>query len=110
MPSGINYKAIRSYIQKGGFEGPSHHFGKVPSDKEGNVIGKSGVTIGVGFDLGQHNEQDLINMEFSKGMRDKLRPYLGKKGQEAKDFKKPLELSQELKPKQLTSKLKNIKK
>jgi len=26
-------------------------------------------------------------MEFSKGMRDKLRPYLGKKGQEAKDFK-----------------------
>ena len=30
--------------------------------------------------------------------------------QEAKDFKKPLELSQELKPKQLTSKLKNIKK
>ena len=87
MPSGINYKAIRSYIQKGGFEGPSHHFGKVPSDKEGNVIGKSGVTIGVGFDLGQHNEQDLINMEFSKGMRDKLGPYLGKKGQEAKDFK-----------------------
>ena len=87
MPPGINYKAIRSYIQKGGFEGPSHHFGKVPSDKEGNVIGKSGVTIGVGFDLGQHNEQDLINMEFSKGMRDKLGPYLGKKGQEAKDFK-----------------------
>ena len=88
MPSEINYMAIRGYIQKGGFEGPSQNVGHIPTDKEGNVIGKSGVTIGVGFDLGQHNEQDLINMEFSKGLRDKLRPYLGKKGQEAKDFKK----------------------
>ena len=88
MPSEINYRAIRGYIQEGGFEGPSHHYGKIPLDKEGNVIGNSGVTIGVGFDLGQHNEQDLINMEFSKGLIDKLRPYLRKKGQEAKDIKK----------------------
>ena len=99
MPSEINYRAIRGYIQEGGFEGPSHHFGKIPLDKEGNVIGKSGVTIGVGFDLGQHNEQDLINMEFSKGLIDKLKPYLGKKGQEAKDIKKnnPLFLGQDSK-------------
>ena len=88
MPSGIDYRAIRGYIQKAGFEGPSHRIGQVPTDKKGNVIGNSGVTIGVGFDLGQHNEQDLINMEFGKGLRDKLRPYLGKTGQEAKDFKK----------------------
>mgnify|MGYP003152983617 CR=1 FL=1 len=87
MPSGIDYKAIRSYIQKGGFEGPSHHIGKIPTDKEGNVIGKSGVTIGVGFDLGQHGKQDLVKMGFSKSMINKLSPYLGKTGQEAKDFK-----------------------
>jgi hypothetical protein len=97
MPSEINYRAIRGYIQKGGFEGPSQNVGHIPTDDEGNVIGNSGVTIGVGFDLGQHNEQDLINMEFSKGMRDKLRPYLRKKGQEAINFKKnnPLVLGQD---------------
>ena len=85
MPSGIDYKAIRGYIQKAGFEGPSHHIGKVPTDKEGNAIGKSGVTIGVGFDLGQHNEHDLKKMGFSEGMRNKLKPYLRLKGQAAID-------------------------
>mgnify|MGYP004457541143 FL=1 len=84
MSSEINYRAIRQYIQRGGFEGPSHNVGYVPPDPQGN----SGVTIGVGFDLGQHNKQDLINMGFSKGMRDKLAPYLGKKGQAAIDIKK----------------------
>jgi len=85
MPSGIDYKAIRGYIQKAGFEGPSHHIGKVPTDKEGNAIGKSGVTIGVGFDLGQHNEHDLKKMGFSKSMINKLSPYLRLKGQAAID-------------------------
>ena len=85
MPSEINYRSITGYISQQGFEGPSHHIGKVPSDTEGNVIGKSGVTIGVGFDLGQHNKYDLKKMGFSKGMINKLSPYLGKKGQAAID-------------------------
>jgi len=85
MPSGIDYRAIRGYIQKAGFEGPSHRIGQVPTDDEGNVIGKSGVTIGVGFDLGQHNEHDLKKMGFSEGMRNKLKPYLRLKGQAAID-------------------------
>ena len=88
MPSEINYKAITGYISQPGIEGKSHNVGYIPTDKKGNVIGKSGVTIGVGFDLGQHNRQDLVKMGFSNSMINKLNPYLGKKGQEAKDFKK----------------------
>ena len=33
--------------------------GYVPEDAEGNPIGKSGVTIAAGFDLGQRNSSDL---------------------------------------------------
>ena len=85
MPSGIKYEAISGFISKPGIEGPSHRIGQVPTDDEGNVIGKSGVTIGVGFDLGQHNEHDLKKMGFSEGMRNKLKPYLRLKGQAAID-------------------------
>lgn len=46
---------------------------------------KSGVTIGAGFDLGQHVEKDLINMGFDKDLIAKLKPYLDKKGQAARN-------------------------
>ena len=81
MSSEINYNAIRGYISQAGLEGEVQNIGHVPPDPEDN----SGVTIGVGFDLGQHNKQDLINMGFSTGMIQKLSPYLGKKGQAARD-------------------------
>ena len=90
-PPNINYKAIRQYIQRTGFEGASHNVGKVPSNKvkingvEKLVpVGDSGVTIGVGFDLGQHNKQDLVNMGFTNRMIEKFSPYLGLKGHAAK--------------------------
>ena len=82
MSSEINYRAIRGYIQRGGFEGKSRHIGYIPPDEQDN----SGVTIGVGFDLGHHNEKDLVKMGFSSRMISKLRPYLGKVGQAARNF------------------------
>ncbi|MDZ4822265.1 MAG: pesticin C-terminus-like muramidase [Flavobacteriales bacterium] len=50
----------------------------------GDVIGKSGVTIGKGFDIGQNNLYDLKNrMYLSQGMIDKLSPYLEKRKKDA---------------------------
>ena len=93
MSSEINYRAIRGYIQRGGFEGKSRHIGYIPPDEQDN----SGVTIGVGFDLGHHNEKDLVKMGFSSRMISKLRPYLGKVGQAARNIrdKQPLILGPE---------------
>jgi hypothetical protein len=45
----------------------------------GSVIGRSGVTIGAGFDLGQHSEMDLKRMEIPEHLIRKLKPFLGKK-------------------------------
>ncbi len=50
----------------------------------GDVIGKSGVTIGKGFDIGQNNLFDLKNrMNLSQGMIEKLSPYLEKRKKDA---------------------------
>jgi len=37
----------------------------------------SGVTIATGFDLGQHNKQDIKNLNLPKALEDKLLPYAG---------------------------------
>ena len=42
---------------------------------------KSGVTVGVGFDLGQYNASELSGLPDS--ITDKLKPYLGLKGKDA---------------------------
>ena len=42
---------------------------------------KSGVTVGVGFDLGQYNANELSGLPDS--ITDKLKPYLGLKGKDA---------------------------
>jgi len=57
-------------------EGGAATKGYVP-DAKGS---KSGVTISVGFDLGARNESDLKSLRLSKGLTDKLKPYLGLKG------------------------------
>ena len=97
--SSKTYIDMRQFIQVPGIEGQSHNVGKVPSNtvKKNGVdievpIGKSGVTIGVGFDLGQHNEQQLVDMGFTNRMIEKFRPYLGKTGSEAISFLKNNEL------------------
>jgi GH24 family phage-related lysozyme (muramidase) len=62
----------------------------VPKNKQGIALGKSGPTIGMGFDVGGRNENDLKGLppEIIK----KLKPYLGLRKQEAIDFieKNPL--------------------
>jgi hypothetical protein len=54
-------------------------FGK----KTGSPIGRSGVTIGSGVDLGQQNEYDLISKGVPKSVIKKVKPFLGKKKTEA---------------------------
>lgn len=53
--------------------------GYVP-DPEGS---KSGVTIGTGVDLGQMAEGDLERLNLPTALKEKLRPYLGKKKHDA---------------------------
>lgn len=45
----------------------------------------SGVTIGRGFDLGQHSPTDLVNMGLDTGLISRFTPYLKKTGQAARD-------------------------
>ena len=58
----------------------------VPCDKNGNVLGVSGPTIASGFDLGQTDLAGLQSYHFPSDLETKLRPYVGKKGAEAKTF------------------------
>ena len=55
--------------------------GYVPKNKDGTAIGKSGVTVGMGFDLGGKNIADLKGLPDS--LVDLLKPYLGLKGAKA---------------------------
>lgn len=54
----------------------------VPTE-EGKVVGKSGVTIGKGIDLGSRDADDLLDLGFTQESVDKLSNFLGKKGAEA---------------------------
>lgn len=49
----------------------------------GRVIGFSGITVGNGFDIGQHNAADLFKAGVRKDLVEKLLPFLGVKGMEA---------------------------
>ena len=61
--------------------------GYVP-DKDGS---KSGVTIASGFDLGARNESDIKNLP--KDIQEKLKPYLGLKGDAAVQLANKLRIS-----------------
>ena len=51
--------------------------------RKGNVpTNKSGLTVGIGFDIGKHNKDDLQKFGFSKPLYEKLLPYLEKIGAE----------------------------
>ena len=52
--------------------------------KNGQVLGDSGPTIGIGLDLGQRNVSDLKGL--SPELIEKLSPYTGMKGSEADAF------------------------
>jgi len=55
----------------------------------------SGVSIGIGFDIGQHSVKDLERMGFNSDIISKFTPYLKKQGDEARAILKqePLELN-----------------
>jgi hypothetical protein len=83
----------------------SHPFGYVPVRKrrisesfrgtEGEVIGNSGVTIGIGLDLGQR--EHLADLKLPKEIETKLSQYLGLKKEKAQEKLKsnPLEITKE---------------
>ena len=51
--------------------------------RKGNVpTNTSGFTVGIGFDIGKHNEQDLRNFNFSDSLFNKLLPFSGKIGKQ----------------------------
>ena len=89
----LDYLTLRRSIQKRGEEGRSTPVGYVPTDSTGKAIDNSGVTIGVGFDLGAHNVGDLKKMGFSTTIIKKLTPYLGLKGSDAQEVAKNLKVS-----------------
>lgn len=66
--------------------------GYVPKDSKGNILGKSGVTIASGFDLGQKSLSDLEGL--SDSLIEKLTPYLGKKGKAADKIAANLKLNE----------------
>lgn len=71
--------------------------GYVPTDGSGKVLGKSGVTIAAGVDLGQWSEADLRRHRVPDGILDQVRPYFGVRGHDAVELlaHKPLSMSYE---------------
>lgn len=74
-------------------------FGYVPTHRrgplKGQTIGQSGVTIGVGCDLGRRTESSLLRLGLPAGLIGKLKPYLGKRCADAQEAlaRRPLRLS-----------------
>lgn len=63
-------------------EGNELH-GYIPKDNAGKILGRSGVTIASGFDLGSKNMNELKTLGLDDALIAKLEPYLGLKGEQA---------------------------
>ncbi len=62
----------------GQLEGAGLTTGYVPTDRDGSVIGQSGVTIGTGFDIGQHSAAELATLFGADSEITRLlTPYVG---------------------------------
>jgi hypothetical protein len=77
-------------------EGKAILKGYIPLNKDGTVMGQSGVTIASGFDIGQLTAEGLKSFKFSKTLENKLMPYVNKKKEIALEFlkKNPLSITQ----------------
>ena len=88
-----------SYIAEilGRFEGKAVTKGYVPQDRDGNVLGVPGITVGTGFDLGQQDDLKLDALKLPEALTEKLRPYLGMKRGDAVKYlaSRPLLLTAE---------------
>lgn len=71
--------------------------GYVPTNRDGSVVGNSGVTIAKGFDLGQHSTKDLFRLGIPPETLVKLVPYMEKKKDDAVDAlrQQPLSLTED---------------
>jgi len=66
-------------------EGRPRLRGYVPTARgNGRVLGRSGVTVGTGFDLGQHDADDLRRMGVARRLVKTVEPYLRQKGPHAR--------------------------
>ena len=82
--------------QEGHVDPKKNRIGFVPME-DGKVIKNSGVTLALGFDVGQHNKQDLKNLGFNQELITKFEPYLGLKKEAAvkKLKEKPVNITKE---------------
>jgi len=64
-------------------EGGARAAGYIPTDRDGKVIGKSGLTIATGFDVGQMSIEELSNSGLSGDVVSLLSPYVGVTGENA---------------------------
>lgn len=76
---------LQFLIQEEGFKPRTY----IPK-KDGKAIGNSGLTFGVGIDVGQMNTKEFLNMGLPKEFQESLLPYVGKKGAEALAVEKEL--------------------
>ena len=91
----INHEFIGKTLA--GFEGEGICKGYVPMDKQGKVLGVSGVTIAKGLDLGQQTRSSLEAMKLPPALVNRFSPYLGAKKEEAVYLlaKSPLQITPE---------------
>lgn len=85
----IDWEFIRS------LEGKLITTGYVPHTRDGRVIGRSGVTIASGFDIGQWTEKEIYALPLSLALRVKLYPYVQRRAETALSYIKdhPLVIS-----------------
>lgn len=68
-------------------EGEKIKEGYIPK-RDGKILGRSGVTIGTGVDLGQKDPQEKFFRLLPKDLRTKLRPYANKRKETAEKYLK----------------------
>ncbi len=71
--------------------------GYVPKDRDVVDRNPSGVTVVGGFDIGQHSKKQIKDLKLPKQLEDKIIPYAGITGQNARTLlkQKPLVLTEE---------------
>ena len=57
--------------------------GYVPRARDGSALGRSGVTVATGVDLGQWSVEEFERLVLPGDLKAKVRPYLGHKGANA---------------------------
>lgn len=74
-------------------EGKAILKGYIPLNRDGTVMGKSGVTICSGLDLGNYGREGILGLKLSKPLENKLLPYTAYTKEIALEFLKKNPLS-----------------